>query len=136
MDIAGHHIPGLVSAAGTFASVYGVFARFDRIQSRNNRRFVGRWLAGLSAPQIGWDSFFVELFQRIFGTNHWSVKCLLRSALMSLFIINIPVLYFVVNITPVVGNYWLDPVVIYANTTLICLACIVNYLSLWKTRLL
>ena len=55
------YAPG--SAAATFGAVYATFARFDRVQSRNNRRFVSRWLKGLTLPRDeAMDDFFLELF--------------------------------------------------------------------------
>lgn len=124
-----NHVPGIVTAAGVFASVYGVFARFDRIQTRNNRQFVGRWLTGLSAPQVGWDSFFVELFDGIFGTRHWSVKCVFRSVVLSLFIM--AMLTFYLNMLS--HSLWLlSPITL----VLVATACITDYFSLWKTRYL
>jgi hypothetical protein len=74
MDIAGVHIPAAIAAGGTFGAVYSAFVRADRIQSRNNRRFVGRWLLRLAVPGPEWGTFFRELLANFFGPKHLSLK--------------------------------------------------------------
>ena len=87
VDIGGLHIPTLGSAAATFGAVYATFARFDRVQSRNNRRFVSRWLKGLTLPRDEtWNDFFLELFTYLFGPRHLSLRCAVTSVLLSIFL--------------------------------------------------
>jgi hypothetical protein len=128
MDIGGFHVPSIVSAGGTFASIYGAFSRFDRIQSRANRKFVSAWLKGLKAPQAEWSTFFLEIFEKFFGAEHLSVKCFKRSVLLSAFLI-----FMTTAVTALIteGPFPTDPRDMY---TLIFAGCLTDYLSLWKTR--
>jgi len=132
MDIGGFHIPSIVSASGTFASVYTAFSRFDRIQSRTNRRFVSSWLKGLTAPQHEWDKFFVEIFERFFGPEHWSLRCLKRSIILSLCLM---VGGFALSIMAF-GYHYSSVQMAEVVTFTIFAVCVTDYLSLWKTRII
>jgi hypothetical protein len=84
VDILGYHIPGLVSVGGTFTSVLAAFAKFDADQSDQNRTFVREWLLGLKVDDRHWAEFFRGLFAKAFGDRRLSVKCVRRSALLSI----------------------------------------------------
>lgn len=132
MDISGFHVPSILSASGTFASVYGAFSRFDGIQSEANRSFVSSWLKGFKAPQAEWSAFFLEIFRNFFGEKHLSLKCFWRSALLSVFIaaaITAP------KLLPVSSGDFTGDVVETLLSWLVA-SCITDYLSLWKTRAL
>jgi hypothetical protein len=134
MDIAGFHIPGFVSASTAFTSVYAVFYRFDRIQSKKNRQFVSYWLKGVQAPHTQWNLFFLELFARLFGSRHLSFRSFITSAALSMCLVAGVLAYLIVR----TGDY---PTFEMLNGTTILFASLFlftnivsDYLSLWKTR--
>ena len=131
MDIFGYHIPSLVGVGATFTSVYAAFARLDADQSEENRKFVKEWLLGIKVDDRYWAQFFKELFARVFGERHFSVKCIRRSALFS---ISICAVIFAI------GYKWLgdgSPAVYLVLTVLWTVSAIIaDYFSLWKTRIL
>lgn len=138
MDIAGAHLPTALSlgasAGASFAAVYGIFAKFDGIQSRANRHFVSRWLLHLSIPDRDWGTFFVELLAKFFGAQHWSLKCIGRSVLLS------SVLYLIVNGRWLVeSEHWVGIMgyrhILESIAPSFVGMLVINYLALWKTRL-
>jgi len=137
MDIGGFVIPTVVaavaSAGAAFTAVYGTFSRFEEIQSQENRLFIGQWLLGLPVPKRGSEIFFIELFNKVFGRSHWSVRCAIASFVLSGFFL---ALAFLANYSgswqtgsnynPLAGVGW--PISALG-------ACLIDYVSLWKTRL-
>jgi hypothetical protein len=89
MNLLGMTVPAAITGAGTFASIYTAFSRFEQIQSAANRRFVAEWLKGMGsvANDRRWDGFYDDFFARIFGYRHFSTKCLLRSVTLSILIL-------------------------------------------------
>ena len=132
MDFAGWQLPGVLSAGATFTSVYAAFARLDRIQSRANRQFVSRWLLGLKTNGTDWRVFFVEVFGRFFGRKHLSWRCVIASFGLSVLLVSVVVLIsFLRTVDPVTQVENLVDFGVIAAT-----ACIADYASLGKTRLL
>jgi hypothetical protein len=138
MDILGVHIPSLVGAGAAFTSVYAAFAKFDADQSEDNRKFVRAWLLGLQVDDRRWGTFFTEIFTRIFGARHFSLKCLLRSAALSTSLLAILWGYWIARfgsdalLTQLQSPYWPLGLVIFVGPP----ALVADYLSLWKTRAL
>jgi hypothetical protein len=132
MDLFGYHIPGLFGVGAAFASVYGAFAKFDADQSSENRRFVRDWLLGLKVDDQKWEAFFRELFTRFFGPKHLSVKCALRSAILSTSIVI--GIVFIRHIT--IADFEWEPAAVFLIALLITFICTIDYLCLWKTRVL
>jgi hypothetical protein len=130
MDIAGFHIPSIVGASGTYVSVYNVFSHFERLQTDKNRKFVSKWLKGLNAPQGEWGEFFMELFRRVFGDKHLSLKCLLRSIFLTLALM----VFLYLIILPSAGLSGLRSNYYWAFLIFAAAACATDYFSLWKTR--
>ena len=131
MDILGFHIPSLIGVGATFTSVYAAFARLDADQSEENRKFVREWLLGMKLDDRYWAEFFKDVFARVFGDRHFSVKCIRRSALFS---ISLCAVIFLI------GYRWLgdgNPAVYLLLTVIWTVSAIIaDYLSLWKTRIL
>jgi hypothetical protein len=127
MDIGGIHVPTVVTSSAAFGAVWSAFARFDRMQSRTNRRFIGRWLLALQEPERHWNAFFAELFTKFFGKEHFSWKCFLRSITLTLVIVGslFGFNFALIGIPPLV-------VVIMV----LCGTCVNDYISLGKTRFL
>ena len=128
-------VPILAAMSATFASVYSAFARFDSDQSDENRRFVRDWILGVRVDSQRWQVFYVELFGRFFGHRHLSVKCISRSVLLS--IILICSTYFVSSYLPLHNKFdILSTRFVQLAMLSIVVACITDYFSLWKTRIL
>jgi hypothetical protein len=128
MDIVGYHVPSLIGAGATFTSIYAAFAKFDADQSDKNRDFVREWLLGLEVDDRRWAQFFKELFEKVFGSRHVSIKCVRRSSIVSAGLIGLILIYAYLKYShspdPRAIVYW------------IIVAAIVDYLTLWKTRML
>src|ERR1043166_10211976 len=145
MDIGGIHIPTLIGtgagASAAFTAVYGTFSHFEKIQSRQNRLFVSQWLLGLQVPKEGSEKFFVELFNKLFGFRHWSVRCGVTSFILSSFLITFT--FFGSYFGFWSSSEWGDVHPIYGFQNVrgaegliywIIGACLIDYLSLGKTR--
>jgi hypothetical protein len=134
MDVFGYHIPSLAVVAAAFSSVYAAFAKFDADQSDKNRQFVRQWLLGLKVDDGQWAQFFQELFSKAFGAKHLSLKCMGRSALLSagiLAAIWIPWLLHGTN-----GRFEERAYIPVVLGYVVFIGMAVDYLSLWKTRIL
>jgi hypothetical protein len=135
MDVFGYHIPGLMGVGATFGSVYGAFAKFDADQSDDNRKFVREWLLGLKADDRQWAQFFKELFTKVFGERHLSVKCAGRSASLSVMLLAAIWLYWFIEYRWMFSSEGSD-LIIERALFWTMLAVVADYLSLWKTRIL
>lgn len=139
MDIGGFHLPtmmGAIAAGGAaFTAVYGIFSRFDDIQSQENRTYVSRWLFGLQVPKKGSEHFFVDLFNKLFGPKHWSFRCALTSIILTIFFL---IFAFFVNPSGTTSSHetHYNPLASVSWRHWAMGACVVDYLSLWKTRLI
>jgi hypothetical protein len=140
MNFLGITVPTAVTAAGTFASIYAAFSRFEQLQSATNRKFVADWLKGIAAVRYDrrWDGFYDDFFVRFFGTRHFSVTCLGRSILLSICILLIVLSYWWTH-HRAIFLWTLNLVTNYSDERwglvgVFALACMVDYLSLFKTR--
>jgi hypothetical protein len=120
-------VAAVTGMAGTFGSVYGVFAKFDRDQSDENRNFVRDWLLGLHVNEEKWRNFFDELFSKLFGKKHLSLTCAARSCALSIALIT--VVWFIVELKSPYGAQFDEGIVPF-----FVIGCIIDYFSLWKTR--
>jgi len=135
LDIVGFHLPIAVSAAGTFTAIQTFFWQLEKVQSRGNRQFVGRWLMRLTPPDANWSVIIVELFQRLFGAHHWTWRCFGASSLMTILTIlaYTYIYWFIVDrgVPPVM--YLLGPNG-YETFIYLPLACLSDFITLWITR--
>lgn len=81
--------PLLLYAASWFTITGGVWALFERAETVANdetRAGISRWLRDLdpAGSVATWPSTFLEVFDRIFGIKHFSLKCFLRSSVASI----------------------------------------------------
>jgi hypothetical protein len=129
MEIAGINVPGVMaSGAAAFVAVWQLSKNIEKIQSRRNRQFVGRWLLALQGPDRHWNSFFSDLFIKFFGPIHVSWQSVRKSIALTFFLL---VAVFLFDF----GKIGLLPplsVFIYIS----CAAFMNDYLSLGKTRYL
>jgi hypothetical protein len=148
MDIWGFHLSTVLGATGgagiAFAAVYGTFLRFEKIQSRKNRLYVSRWLLGLQVPKGGSEEFFIELFNKLLGPKHWSFRCAITSFMLSAFLIVITFFGSYLGFwsswpegapNPIVNLLFEESGKGEGLTSWVVSACLLDYLSLWKTRL-
>src|SRR5262245_2190233 len=88
MGASGLGLPAIATLAGIIASTYGavysVFSHLDSLQSDANRAFVAQWLKGVTVSRSGWDTFFIHLFDRVYGRRHFSIECARRSSLQTI----------------------------------------------------
>lgn len=140
MDIFGLHLSSFAAAAAAFVAVLGAFARFDKDQSDDNRKFVRDWLRGLNVDDRQWTTFFTNLFEKFFGAKHLSMKCVRRSFGLSIVLI-ILLLWAMKREFDFFGyefnttTHGVMKFVIFVVGTFLACGCITDYFSLWKTNL-
>ena len=140
--------PGLKFTAASYASawlttilgVYFVFERADTSLSAEAKLCVARWLRDLDP--IGrirsWPASFAALFDTVFGTSHFSLRCFLRSMAAS-FVATLALLFLWAAMRPEDSlDFWsqrgLAGISIFVTITLI-LNVAADYISLLETRL-
>jgi hypothetical protein len=137
MDLFGYHLPTLAGVGATFAFVYRIFAKFDSDQSDGNRKFIRDWLLGLTVDDRKWETFFREIFAKFFGPKHLSLRCVIRSTILSVSIILIIyAIWLGIDSTRVESFKGALGNLVFAILFATVCACIIDYLSLWKTRIL
>jgi hypothetical protein len=113
VDLFGIHLPSLAGAAATFAAVYTAFSKFDGDQSDDNRKFVRDWLLGLKVDEKDWKRFFEELFTNLFGSRHFSTKCVRQSLLLSVVLVGTLWLFWSLRFGIPVNNSLVSFVVVF-----------------------
>jgi hypothetical protein len=110
--------------------------------SAKNKSNLASWLKGEANPliQADWDRFFFECFSGLFGLCHLSVACARRSIQLSVLILAIALTYWwhrhPQEFNATVETLKSDPSERWGFIGVFFLACIVDFFSLWKTRLL
>jgi len=135
MDLFGYHIPSLAAVAAAWVAFYKAFAQFDNDQSEANRRLVRDWIVGVKVDEQKWSQFFKDLFASLFGSRQLSLKCVIRSCLLSIFLI-ILILTFLYAEDRNTLLYFGPSFLFEAALCAALIACSTDYLSLWKTRFL
>jgi hypothetical protein len=152
VDLLGYHLPSVAGIAATFAAIYGAFAKFDRDQSDDNRKFVRDWLLGLKVDdEKEWRRFFEEIFTNFFGNRHVSLRCIKQSLLLSIVLVAaIWTFWYLSNGFLVDDEAFRSSVgsergasfsiaigmAIGMFLSSLTVAAIADYFSLWKTRIL
>jgi hypothetical protein len=124
-------------------SVLGVFELGERLASQRAKDALSKWLVSFDLRRAGaLPDGTQELFERIFGKRHFSLKCLIRSVAFSLgAMIFIGILAFLIDpkgvmtglpvqLGPVRYGAWLQ------GTLWLPLSILIDYLSLFKTRVI
>jgi hypothetical protein len=78
--------PGQIAAGGVLAGiVWKFFEKVEAVLTENTKLEIAVWLIGLDFRKraANWPSTFAKIFDRVFGENHFSWKCFLRSCLAS-----------------------------------------------------
>jgi hypothetical protein len=126
-------VPAIVAG-----SVLGVFELGERLASQRAKDALSKWLLSFDIQKArALPEGTQELFERIFGKRHFSLKCFFRSAVFSIgatvFVTIIGLLIFpgsINSLLPFINfeSLWLEPVL------WIPWAIMIDYLSLFKTR--
>ena len=79
--------PGQLVAGGVFAGiVWKFFDKVEAVLTDDTKLEIAVWLLGVKTAEKvkTWPETFAKLFNRVFGTRHFSVKCAVRSCIGSL----------------------------------------------------
>ena len=140
MDIIQLFGPASVPAV-VFGSVLGVFELGDRLASQQRVKDpLSKWLVSFDVQKAkALPEGTQELFERIFGERHFSLKCFVRSAAFSLcaivfvsiivLLINPSLFFALLRASPVPVSFLYLPV-------WIVWAILIDYVSLFKTRII
>ena len=140
MDIIQLFGPASVPAV-VFGSVLGVFELGDRLASQQRVKDpLSKWLVSFDVQKAkALPEGTQELFERIFGERHFSLKCFVRSAAFSLcaivfvsiivLLINPSLFFALLRASPVPVSFLYLPV-------WIVWAILIDYVSLFKTRVI
>lgn len=126
-------------AAGVvlFGIVWGFFKGVESVLADDTKFEIAVWLVGVEAGKTvePWPETFAKVFDRVFGTKHLSWKCFGRSALASLCIVAVLLVWIHLTDKSVIAvatsNDW-RLLVPFA----LAFCVLPDYVSLLKTRLL
>ncbi len=129
----------LAAVLGLLAGIHGLFGHLEKQLNPKKKKALAGWVTKLDLNQAvsGWPTHFISLFDRVFGEDHLSWKCFLRSSIASLMAAAILAgIWLAVDTEQVIQSIFrpgkmsgLAIVVLLANLT-------VDYLSLLETRML
>jgi hypothetical protein len=121
-----------------FGTVLAVFELGDRLASQQAKNALSKWLLTFDVRKAGaLPDGTKEIFERIFGERHFSLKCFVRSAAFSVGAIAfIDILFFLINPHPSAGFFIgsAQPWIIVGLWLLWNI--VIDYASLFKTRLI
>jgi hypothetical protein len=126
---------------GLLGSVWTIFEATESVASRDTKQRISHWLGRrLTARDTGsWPVTFVRLFDDVFGSRHFSVRCFYRSTLTSLAATAIVALIYVAgrwdNRSTFVWNLVGAEFFWYAIVLTLLITVIPDYASLLETRL-
>jgi hypothetical protein len=138
MNIESLDLGSSLTVGGIFSAVLLVFTGIEKIQSPKNKAVVADWIrSGNLTEVVGLSDNVRQLFSSLFGSNHFSITCIVRSVSLSLTIDLIVLLFwlihykefshFVADLEAVKG-YWKFLILT------MCASVIVDYFMLFKTR--
>jgi hypothetical protein len=128
-------VPAIVAG-----SVLGVFELGERFASQRAKDALSKWLVSFDVQKAkALPDGTQELFERIFGERHFSVKCFIRSAVFSLGAMAfIAILIFLID--PTAASGITDEIFLHSDWLLVTLwlpwCIVIDYLSLFKTRII
>jgi hypothetical protein len=74
----------VVGWLGFVGAIWALFKMADEALSSEAKNRFAKWLLRVdSKAALGWPEFFADLFDSVFGTRHWSLRCFLRSSIAS-----------------------------------------------------
>ena len=127
-------VPAIV--AGT---VLGVFEVGERFASQRAKDALSKWLLTFDVKKAGaLPDGTQELFEKIFGERHFTLKCFIRSAAFSLSAMAfIMILGFLINPKDVLSYVLDDSMALVAGfASWLPWSIIIDYISLFKTRVI
>lgn len=136
------------------ALMFGVWFLFEKAEESVTpqvRQTVSRWLMKLdvAAAVRTWPSSFLRIFDSVFGRRHLSLRCFLRSSLVSLASVTILTMIWLsllgVSLNEIIGptvlwrsSYWARGAIVMplfvALPFMLCFNLLVDYVSLLETR--
>jgi len=136
--------PGQLAAGGVlFGIVWKFFERVESVASKDRRLRISIWLLdqehtdkGLASKAHNWPSAFAALFDQMFGERHLTLRCFVRSCLVSLCGVLIMFGVWAFNYPPRVKEYFQCnpyPIIGYLPQFPFITA-LPDYLSLLKSR--
>src|SRR5215475_4231712 len=118
-------------------SVLGVFELGERFASQRAKDALSKWLLTFDVQKAkALPDGTQQLFERIFGERHFSLKCFVRSAAFSLgATVFMLLLGLLINPQLILINLWLQGLWVPISLSLwLPWSIILDYISLFKTR--
>jgi hypothetical protein len=122
-------------------SVLGVFELGERLASQRAKDALSRWLLTFDVRQAGaLPDGTRELFDRLFGKRHFSLKCFIRSVMFSLgamaFLGILMFLIYPKGVLSEIAVITSEIIVVLAVALRLLWSIIIDYISLFKTRII
>lgn len=131
----------LASWAALAGGIWCLFERAEAVAAPDLKRRISLWLRGSSGPEgreSEWPAAFTELFDRVFGRRHLSVRCFARSSVASLCSVLILAVIWMTLYPWQAADYFSEGYWYSDFPLMVALIALVNlipdYLSLLETR--
>jgi hypothetical protein len=118
--------PHLAAGCVLFGVVWGFFKGVESVLNDNTKLEIAVWLLGVKVGQQvePWPDTFAKVFDRVFGEEHASWKCFVRSAIVSTAMVLCILTYFNYR------EYWFPVLPVF----ILLFSIFPDYLTLLKTR--
>jgi len=123
-------------ALAIVAPIIGLFEWSEKSLKRERAAELWRWLqgGGIEAQLATWPGLFVAMFDGLFGERHLSVRCFLRSAIMSVVIVAALALFWFFHAEEADRAYFCADELLYFVPVIVAVNVLPDYLSLLQTR--
>jgi len=101
--------PGQLAAGGVLAGVvWKFFERVESVLNEDTKLEIALWLLEVKVGEKvePWPDTFAKVFDRVFGTKHFSLRCFWRSCVASYSVAAIAALVGAVRINAPIPGYW------------------------------
>jgi len=131
----------VVAWGGTILAIWFLFEKAEEVLTDDMRGATSRWLMNLKSAgeSSNWQVIFVSVFDRLFGSNHFSWRCISRSCIASF--VTVVLLTLIWGVVEPSGfrfffrQFWHGAFLFIIILT-ISINFIADYLSLLETRCL
>jgi|GEM_PF-2918978 len=126
--------PGQIAAGGVLAGiVWKFFERVETVLTDKTKLEIAVWLLDIkTGPKVEpWPETFAKVFDRVFGTEHLSWQCLLRSFVLSCFAFAVGLVFTEAGRGSSIGQY-----AFFTVSSVLLFTALPDYVSLLKTRTL
>jgi hypothetical protein len=128
------------TSGGVAGTVLGAFELGERFASQRAKDALSTWLLSLDIHKAkALPDGTQELFERIFGERHFSLKCFVRSAVFSLGAMGFLTVLVLLIIGPVkqsIREFFFANLGLLLATLWILWSILIDYVSLFKTRVI